>query len=410
MLDKKLLMLTLALVMLTGFAFAESVADGLDDPIAERMDKAAQEAELKEYLVARRHDRLALERRQVAAEIEEGLLFDPAQIKAALKELNANPKHTYADNAQRICRAFAKVDQHFGKAWALFAAGDFQAAATAVKPFVSSRDTSYLAAAKRYCYARALEQAGRRNEDAVDAYTDIVKELPGRFSFPSLALLNAGATYERMHRRLYAMALYETWIDTFGVLDPDKADELADIVKEIAADYSDPLASLANKMNGVAERLSLVDSGRDTQKRQKDIVAMLDDLIATAEESASSSSKKQQQQQKQKKDGECSSCGKPGHTAGECKSGGQGGKSGPAGGLGIPSTGATASRLTGGAPRKAENLSEVRPSDGTDDWGKLPPRDRAKMLEGFKESMPERYRNMLRDYYRSLASRGAPDG
>ena len=50
------------------------------------------------------------------------------------------------------------------------------------------------------------------------------------------------------------------------------------------------------------------------------------------------------------------------------------------------------------------SLAGDTPSDPSDDWGTLPPRERQKLLETFKETMPERYREMIRDYYRSLAS------
>ena len=397
MTGKRFLIVTLAWLLSCSFAAAQDVSGtGPND----QLDEASMTEALKRFMDDARQRRLGLERKQVTAEIEQGLLFDPSKIVAVVKELSAGAKNTWADNADRICKAFAMVDRRFGKAWGLLEGGSYEAAAQAAKPLISVRDTTYFAAAKRFCYARALEGMGR-DQDAVEAYTELVKDMPDRFSFSALALLNAGRTYERMHRRYYAMSLYQLWVESFGLLDPETAEQLATLADQIAADYSDPLGALAGKMSDVAKRLSEVDSGRSTQKRQKEIVAMLDDLITTAEESSSSQS--QSQGQGKQGQGECPSCGKKG-CGGECSGQGKGGKQGPASGIGIPSSPATVSRLVGGAVLRPEGLSEIRPSDATDDWGRLPPRERAKLLETFKDAMPERYRDMIRDYYKRLAS------
>lgn len=397
------------LVVLLGWTFASAQGLGRDagGPVVGEptVGETITPEEMERFIAEARQRRLSLERKQVAAEIQQGLVIDPSKIDAAVKDLSQGARNTSADNAERICRAFSLVDRRFGKAWALLQSGNNKDAAQAFKPLISTRDTSYLAAAKRFCYAEALAGMGR-NEDAVDAYTDLVKAMPDRFSFSSLALLKAGRTYERMHRRYYAMTLYNLWVESFGLLDTETAKELAKRADEIAADYNDPLGTLSGKMSTVADRLAAVDSGRGTQEKQKEIIAMLDDLIATAEECCSGSGQAQ---------GKCSKCGKAG-CQGECQGGGKGsgegsgkgsGKgsgSGPASGIGIPSSPATVSRLVTGATVRPSGLSEVRPSDGSDDWGKMAPRQREKLLETFKETMPERYREMIRDYYKRLAS------
>jgi tetratricopeptide (TPR) repeat protein len=353
--------------------------------------------ELIRYIDEARQRRLSLERKQVMAEIDAGILFDPARISAAIKGLKADPKNTWADNAERICKAYATVDLRFGKAYDHLVAGRHEKAAQAVKPLISVRETDYFAAAKRYVYCEALAGAGR-HQDAVDAYTELVAELPDRFSFAALSLLKAAETYEKMHRRYNAMALYDLWVESFGLLDTEMARELGERANRIAADYADPLGTLAGKMDDVADRLAKADSGTGTQKKQKEIVHMLNDLIATAEEQSSSSSSSQGKQGKQgKKKGQ-------GQAQGQAKGKGQGGKSGPASGLGIPSSPAAVSKLVGGGEaERPKNLSEVRPDDGSDNWGNLPPRERAKLVEAVKDQMPERYREMLKDYYRNSA-------
>lgn len=344
--------------------------------------------------------RLSMERDQVAAEIREGLLFDPDKVDRAIKELRQGARNTWDDNTERICRAFALVDPRFSKAWQQHREGNSDSAAGAVKAIISERDSSYFAAAKRFCYAEALAATGR-HEDAVEAYVELVKAMPDRFSFSALALRRAASAYEKMHRLYNAMALYHAWVESFGLLDPDAARELADRAAKIAADYKDPLGTLSRKMSVVQTRLSATDSGRTTQQTQREIVAMLDDLIATAEENSSQSQGQGQSQAQQQ--GRCKQCGKS-DCQGQCQGQGQGGKSGPASGIGIPSNPATVSRLVGGQVQRPTGLSKIRPSDPSDDWGLLPPRERQQLLEAFKEAMPERYREMIRDYYKSLAS------
>ena len=350
--------------------------------------------------------RMSMERDQVAVEIREGLLFDPDKVELAIKQLMHKPKDSWEDNARRICRAFAVVDPRFGSAWAALEKGDYAAAAKLVKPLISKRDTSYLAAARRYCYAEALAGQGKY-EDAVDAYTGLVKAMPDRFSFASVALLRAAAMYEKMHRRYYAMSLYKAWVDSFGLLDTKLADELSKKAERIADEYRDPLGTIAGWMEQASQRLARADSGRQTQQKQKEVIEMLDDLIAMAEEQSSNQGQEQSQQGQGQRKGRSQSQG-AGRSKGKGKGKGKGNRSssgsGPAVSIGVPSSPATVSRLVGGSSPRPANLSEIRPSGPGDDWGRLPRRERERLLETFKEGMPERYREMLGDYYRRLAA------
>lgn len=360
--------------------------------------------QLQEFLEQARVRRLSMERAQVTAEIEGGqlMVLDEDRIKEAVKHLSTGAKNTWEDNAERTCRAFGMVHPRFGRALEKFRKGDCERAAQDFKAIISTseRDTSYFAAAKRFCYAEAL--AGlNRNEDAVEAYLDLVTAMPDRFSFAALSLLEAGRLYEKMHRRLNAMGLYQAWIESFGLLDPTTARKLAELTESISADYTDPLGTLSTKMTDVEQRLMATDSGRTTQERQRDIIIMLDDLIATAEEQSGGGQGQGQQQGQQA--GRCKICGRS-DCQGQCQGQASGASSGPPAGVGTPSSPAKVSALVGGAVVRPTGLSKIRPSDPTDDWGRLPPRQREELLKRFQESMPERYREMIRDYYRALAS------
>ncbi len=323
--------------------------------------------EVQELADKARRQRLALERQQVATEIEQGLLFDPAQAAAAVQALHDAPEDTWTDNVERIGRAFAAVAPRFGKAWELHRAGRPAGALAVLAPAISQRDTTYFAAAKRLLHADALAATGRLPQ-AVDAYLDLVEVMPDRFSFASLALLRSAETYEKLHRRYYAMSLYRLWVDSFGLLDEAASRELIARAERIEADYRDPLATLARKMHQVQRRLARADSGPDNQRRQREIIEQLDDLIALLEEMPP-----------------------------------------PPGAAPPPDRPSVRRRprpprTLPPAPPPEERRVQTRPvRPGEGEWGRLPPRQREKLIGSFRDSLPERYRRMIRDYYRKLA-------
>ena len=53
-----------------------------------------------------------------------------------------------------------------------------------------------------------------------------------------------------------------------------------------------------------------------------------------------------------------------------------------------------------------ENSSQMKDLKETaDQWGQTSPRMKAAVLEGAGEKVPEKYRKMVQDYYRSLATK-----
>lgn len=329
---------------------------------------------------------LGRERAAVQREIEDGLMFDDTKFEEAFAALKDKPADTPGDNIRRIVAAFALVDLRLSGPAKKFAEGDYEAAANEVKAIVNPNGTGYLDAARRMIYADSLS-ALRRDADAVQAYRDILQTTPDKVSFAAVAALKAGQTYEKMGRMMYAVNYYTWWMDNYGFLDPDAATELAAKVATVEEDYRDPLGTLAGRMDNVERRLASADSGEQTQVQQRDIVRMLDDLIAMAEEQSSSSSS--------------SSGSSSGQSQGQGQSGSSSG--GPPTGTGQPSSPAQTSALPPGNAPKPEGLSEIHPSDATDAWGKLPIREREKLVELFKKQYPDRYKEMLEAYYRKLA-------
>jgi hypothetical protein len=183
-----------------------------------------------------------------------------------------------------------------------------------------------------------------------------------------------------MRRRFYAMSLYRLWVEVFGLLDDGTAAELTRKAERIEADYRDPMETIAGKMSQVRDMLERADSGRRNQQTQQEILEQLDDLIALLEE--------REQPPPGGDDDARRARLPPGAEA-----------SGPARVSELPRDTSVRRR-----PAKAK----IHPSGLSDAWGLLPAGEREKLLESFSEGLPERYRQMIREYFMRLAKQRDP--
>ena len=342
--------------------------------------------------------RLKLERQQVAGEIKEGLLYEPDDIDAAIKLLGDKPKNTQADNIDRSIRAFAKVDLHLGKAYKLLKAKKYAEAAQAIEKDLNVQEATYLNAARYTLYARALAAADK-GYDAVEAYQEILVNMPDRISFAAQAALDSAAIYEKLQRFTYAAQMYRYAVTNYGLtLEKAQLDRITERLTEYAKFTSDPLGWAGNLMGEVKKRLDATDSGKETQKKEEQIVAVITDLIKTAEEKQCGSCKGGQRQRQKRKD------------QGECKGQGtaQGGGQGPPKGVNPPSSPARVSAVVPGAVARPTKLSAVHDTSESGDWASLPPRERQRLEQLRKKIMSERYRDIIRDYRTKIAERGGP--
>jgi len=219
--------LVLLLVILTagGPAIAQdattkpaTASDGEKEMTVDELDSllnAMTPEQLAELMKAAMVLRLEQERAQVAAEIKGGLLYDPKDITAATKILKGKAANTQSDNIERICRALAKVDPLFGKAYAQMLEKDYKSAAASAAKVVDDQRSTYLSAATFYIYAKCLVGSGR-DEDAVEVYREILINMPDRISFAASAALEAAKVYEKIHRLQYAMEMYVYCLDNYA--------------------------------------------------------------------------------------------------------------------------------------------------------------------------------------------------
>ena len=194
--------------------------------------------------------------------------------------------------------------------------------------------------------------------------------MPDRFSFASAGLRQAGETFDKMHRRYYAMMLYRLWVDTFGLLDEAAAAELTARADRIEAEYRDPLKTIAAKMTRVRSMLDSSDSGPANQQTQQEILEQLDDLIALMEEQQEPDEPEARRRQE------------PNKALGPRR----------------------APQERRPAPRDPPaDGKKIRPSDLGGAWGLLPAKERERLVATFTGSIPERYHNMIRDYFARVA-------
>ncbi|MEI8354390.1 MAG: hypothetical protein WCG22_07785, partial [Lentisphaerota bacterium] len=152
------------------------------------------------------------------------------------------------------------------------------------------------------------------------------------------------------------------------------------LLDELARVNTNSLPVVITLMNESRRRLHLSDGGALTQHRQKQVVDILDAIIKELE----------------KKEGGGGGGGGGGGSS--SASAGQGGASGGKG------AGAKESSLAGGT----SGTKLERPADGgnPDDWAKAYARDRETVQRELQTRLPDRYRDLIEQYYRSLSTDG----
>jgi tetratricopeptide (TPR) repeat protein len=147
----------------------------------------------------------------------------------------------------------------------------------------------------------------------------------------------------------------------------------AQLLLEIQRRELGTLGEVATVMDYVADRLNAADGAEGVQRRQRQIIAMLDQLI-----------EQQEQQERQ--------CGGGSQRQGQSDKPPQGTQQDPRKDSDAP----------GGAGRIGD-LHAAPKADPGEEWGKLPPAERERILQSIRERFPSRYRQLVEQYYRALA-------
>jgi hypothetical protein len=133
------------------------------------------------------------------------------------------------------------------------------------------------------------------------------------------------------------------------------------------------LGSIARKMDNIERRLELARGGPKTQKIQKDVVARLDEMIKALENQAKGNS-----------------------NGGACPNGGQAGNNNRPSSPQLDSYGGTNSGKGNVDPKQLEHLAQQ--------WGQLPQKERAEAMQTLTRDMPAKYREVIENYFKKLAT------
>ncbi|HUS47903.1 MAG TPA: CDC27 family protein [Phycisphaerae bacterium] len=380
----------------TALAQEPTAVNDTDDP---GIDLSSLTAEQLAELVARAAAaRLKNERDVVAAEIKSDLLYLEEDSDAAIDLLRKEPANTQEDNIDRICRAFARANSRsrFAEGYKAFADRKYDEALKKMKAILDPQQSTYFSAACHYVYAESLFKLGKY-DDAAEAYSVLLAVMPDRISFAAASAEGAAQAFENTNRFRYAAEMYVYCLQNYGLTMVDK--ELDRIVKRLEylkGIYEDPMGAVADRMGQVRSRLESLDSGEQTREKQKEIIAVLEDLIKTDEEKqrqGGSSSQSQQQSQKQSEQQKPQEQGSAQATSGASQ--------------GRPTKPATTGYVRTESLHLPKEPHKFRSAEErTDDWAKKPPEERKVIEKAMQELLPERYKQLIIDYRKEL-SKGA---
>lgn len=343
-------------------------------------------SEREEFLAQARVAHLARERAESADEIRLGLMyFDEELTRQAISLLeNASPQGAKA-NVEVIIKAFAIVDGPVGQALDLLEANEPQAAMNIIEPLVGQHSSGQGDAVRRILWARCLRALAR--DDAIDAYQQILVEMHHRISFCACAAIEAGELFEQSGRGLYAMRLYSYCMTNYGLaLWDDDISTLLRRIERLKEIYRDPLGHVVKSMRDVETHLQSTHTGEDVQRQQQQILMLIEDLIKNQQDQSSSSSSESQSASDE--EGQPAPGGGGEDAASDQKA----------------SAPAAASRLVPGVVARPVRETSTYSGDADDDWIKLPPHQRQRLVEMMRTTMPQRYLNLIRDYRTGVAS------
>jgi tetratricopeptide (TPR) repeat protein len=375
----------------------EPASDADLDEILGQMDPEELEALVENAI----RNSLQVEREQVMAEIEQNILYEMDDIDEALAVLEEAPEQpSQQDNIQRILKAYAIVDPIFARAHQLHAEGNYKAAAERLRRMLNPEDASYLSAAMHYLYADSLHKQDK-NWPAVEAYSELLVNLPDRMSFGSMASQAAAEIYESMGRRYYAMEMYVYCLNNYSLtLSTERLQEMTDKVEYIAGLYKDPMGSVTRMMGEVQEELEKPELGETTQDKQEEVIALLEDLIKNLEDK----NRPDPKQKKKNQSGEGRNRQQrqtAGQQQGDAASQGQ--KQQPVTRGGKPTNPMPDSVLVPGPVEQPNKLARRQLKDEAGKWSSLPPRKREQLRQFLRHSQSDRRGEQVREYSERLA-------
>ena len=172
--------------------------------------------------------------------------------------------------------------------------------------------------------------------------------------------------------------------------DPTATDPVKDYMAKALQDAQNPLSPIVGDMHTVEDQLGQTITDKPTQIVQNKIIRSLNELIEQAQQAQAQARAMPQPRRKQP--------GKQPEAA----------QPQPAQGKKQPSSPATVSTLPASAAAEAAKLHKIYGGNDSDAWGKLPPEEREKFLQTLKDKFPDRYEQILTEYFKQLSTSKPP--
>lgn len=291
--------------------------------------------------------------------------------------LRAGWSSTYQTAAPEsfIPDALAQLHADFAVALAAFDADSIAEAEASVQPLLAHADP-YVQANAAYLYLRVLAAQGRFEE--LDAWLagdpQRITQIEHYSPFGASAHLLQGLARAKTLRDDPAAASLTQLAARYPSLPGALRLEARQLRLEIERRERGNLGEVASMMTYLADRLAARDVGDKVKSRQADVLALLDKLI--------------DQTQQQEQQARSQSQAQGGARSGQAPS--------------DPQQPKTESSAPEGAGRIGD-LGAMPKTSPAEMWGKLPPAERERILQSLRERYPSRYRELVEQYYRSLA-------
>jgi TolA-binding protein len=234
----------------------------------------------------------------------------------------------------------------------------------------------YLASNVKLYEARAYMQNDNYKE-ASPLLQSVIEKGLNRVHSPSNALLDLALSQTRTLQNEKALKNLKQFKNEYPNASVPQRVQAQQLFRKIMLSRRSPVHEIERLMGYSHRRIKLNRLGPVTQQRQKRIVKSLNELI-----------KKIKKQQKSRSGGAGAGGGRAGTT--------------------MPSPGggpASKSQLPGGG-NKTGPLNRIMRGKVSESWGKLPPKEREKALNHIQSKYPERYRELIEQYYKSLQEEG----
>jgi len=312
-------------------------------------------------------------RADFAAAVAQNEKFDAAQ-KQAVAKLVAAAKEDKQAGQTVIVDALRVLYADFDKSMKLLGA---ERTADAIKLLekLAKSDDPYLCAYARFYNARAY-QMEEQYEEALPLLEHITDKQLDRTLHSGDAMFMRGVAEAETLKRKSAIKTLKTFAKNYPFSSERTLIGALHLIDELSYLEAGSIVDVQDRMDYSRRRLDLEKSGNTTQGEQTRIIAMIDKLIEEAEE-------KENQ-------------GGGGGGGGQGSQPGQGGN--PSGNQ-QPGGPANQSSVSPGESRIG-NLGRV--IRGSESWGEARDREREEVLNAIKAKYPERYRELVEQYYKTL--------